>query len=265
MWRVRRAVLVGILAGMMISSPLLVCCQEPGAAAPAPAGRSEKLDLGYVTPEATLAAVVQPRRVLTAPGMEMLPIEVISAAGKKELGFDPLQIEQIVLVLVAPQAGQPPQAGVAVRFAGPIDMKAKVLQELSQRTVEGDWEGKPYRKGAGPMDPSIFQPDERTLLVAHDGLLRSMVANRAKPAEGPVSRLLGAMEGSPDFAAALAFEPIRELLSAQLREVPPPFAMLGVDKIPDLVSSVEARVNLTGATAMSLTVRAKDEAAAKEL
>ena len=53
----------------------------------------------YVTPETVAAAVAFPRRVLTAPEMEMLPVEVLSALGKKELGIDPVEIEQVMVIV----------------------------------------------------------------------------------------------------------------------------------------------------------------------
>jgi len=261
MRRVRRAMIVGMLVGMMISTPIMVYGQE---AAAAKGGHSAKLDLGYVPPDAALGVVAQPRRVLTAPDMEMLPIEVITAAGKQHLGFDPAEVEQVVLVALAPVLGMPPQAGVAIRFANPVRQDG-VLPMLAEVTVPADLDGKPYRRGTNPMVPSIFQPDGRTLLVAHDELLRKMLANHAKPAPGPVSRLLGKMEGPPDVAAVLYFDPIRDLVSMAVRQAPLPPPLAGVEKIPELVSSVEAQATFLGASAMSLTVRARDEAAAKEL
>ncbi len=260
----RRAAICWVLIWAMILSPPLVYSQEAagGTKPVAPAGA--KPTLGYVTPEATVAAVAHPRRVLTAPGMEMLPIEVISAAGQKELGFDPLQIEQVLAMAEAPQLGMPPQAGLVLRFAAPIRQE-RILSGLLERTAEDKLDGKTYRRGQGPMDFSIFQPDDRTLIVAHDGLLRRMLANRASPKEGAVSRLLDAVKDSPDFVAVLSVEPLRELASALLSQapVPPPFA--GVEKIPELLSSLEAKASFTGDMAMSLTARARDEAAAKEL
>jgi prepilin-type processing-associated H-X9-DG protein len=250
-----------MLVGMMISTPMVVYGQQ---AAAAEAGHSAKLELGYVPPDAALGAVAQPRRVLTAPEMEMLPIEVIAAAGKKHLGFDPAEVEQVVVVALAPVLGMPPQAGVAIRFAKPIGQEG-VLPVLAEVTVPAELDGKPYRRGANPMVPSIFQPDARTLLVAHDELLRKMLANHAKPSPGPVSRLLGKMEGPPDVAVALYFDPIRDLVSMALRQEPLPPPLAGVEKIPALVSSVEAQATFVGESAMSLTVRARDEAAAKEL
>jgi prepilin-type processing-associated H-X9-DG protein len=228
--------------------------------APAPVA---KLDLGFVTPDAVVAVVAHPRRVLTAPESEMLPTEVITAAGKKEAGFDPLQLEQAMIVIEPPGTDEP-QVGLVLRFAVPVDEKG-LLPALKQNTVKDEFEGKSYYRAKDARDASIFLPDNRTVLVGHDALVRKMVKNRAAPKAGKVGRLLGAIGGNPDLAAVVDVEPLRGLIAAPLAmaPVPPPFE--SVKKIPDLVSSVEAKVHLVGDGGMSLVVRANDEAAAQEL
>jgi prepilin-type processing-associated H-X9-DG protein len=263
MRRKHRAAVAWLLVIVMAMSPSMVYAQQPAAAVGKPAGGGLKLDLGYVTPETVAAVVVHPRRVLTSPEMEMLPTEVLSAAGKKELGIDPVEIEQILLIAEPPQAG-PPQAGIVVRLASPLGA-GEILPQLLGGTREAELQGKTYRQGAGPMGFSVFRAEERTLIVAHDGLLRKMVANHAQPQEGNMSRLLGRMKDPPDLLAFLLVEPLRPLLAGPMAEatVPPPLA--DIKKIPDLVSSIGAKVNLTGDMAMSLAVRAQDEAAAEQL
>ena len=46
-----------------------------------------KIDLRYVTPKAVAIAAVRPRQILTAPNAEMLPVEVVTAAGLVHLGL----------------------------------------------------------------------------------------------------------------------------------------------------------------------------------
>ena len=126
-------------------------------------------------------------------------------------------------------------------------------------------DGKTYRKAAGPMDFSIFRPDDRTLMVAHDDLLRKMLANRAKPTEGKMTNVLKRIAEPPDALAVLLVEPIRPLIAGSLAMVPVPPPLADLKKVPDLLNSVGAKVNLTGNMAMSLTLRATDEEAAEQL
>src|SRR5580704_17317992 len=59
------------------------------------------VDLSYVTAKAFAGVYARIGRVLTSPQVEMFPIEVFAAVGKKELGIDPNDVES-VLVLVEP-------------------------------------------------------------------------------------------------------------------------------------------------------------------
>ena len=112
---------------------------------------------------------------------------------------------------------------------------------------------------------SIFRADDRTVLVGSDPLLRKVVANHAQPKEGPMSKLLGSVTKPPDLMAIVLVEPLRPLLAMPLAmaQLPPQFADL--PKVPDLVTSIGAKVNVTGGPSVTLAVRANDEAAAKEL
>jgi prepilin-type processing-associated H-X9-DG protein len=261
-WK-HRGTIVWLLVVVMTSSPSLVYSQSLAVAPQKPATGKTKVDLGYVTPAAAAAVVAYPRHVLTAPSMEMLPIEVITVAGIKELGINPVEIEQILAIAELSSAG-PPQAAVVVRMASPLG-QGKILAPLWDRTADAKLDGKTYRQGNGPMDFSIFRPDDRTLLVAHDALLRQMLSNHASPKEGSMSRVLGRITEPPDVLAVLLVEPIRPLIAASLAMAPVPLPLADATKIPDLLVSVGAKVNLTGDMAMSLTLRATDEAAAKQI
>ena len=72
----RRRVVGWVLVVTMVASPSWVYAQQ--GLVTSPALPASKLDLSYVTPGAAFAVVAHPRRVLMSPGMEMLPIEVIS-------------------------------------------------------------------------------------------------------------------------------------------------------------------------------------------
>ncbi len=91
-----------ILMVTMVAMPTFGFAQQPVATQ-----QLDKADLGYITPNAMLTIVAHPRRVLTLPAMEMMPIEVVSAAGKKELGIEPADVQRVLLVVEAPTAGPP--------------------------------------------------------------------------------------------------------------------------------------------------------------
>ncbi len=266
MSRKHRTSITWLLVVVMTYSPSLVFAQPPTDAKQTKAEGKAKIDTSYITPETTAAAVLYPRHVLTAPGMEMLPIEVITAAGKSRLGIDPLEIEQVVAIVEPPaslQAG-PPQAGIVVRMASPL-AEGEILAPLWEQTQEAKIEGKTYRKAAEPMGFSIFCPDEHTVIVAHDPLLHKILDNHAKPKPGKMAKFLGRLSDPPDASAVLLVEPIRPLITQSFAKEPVPMPFQDVKRIPELLNSIGAKANFTGDMAMSLTLRATDEKAAEDL
>lgn len=269
MRRKHRRLITWVLIVVMAGSPGMAYSQAPAAKEAADSGAEPKLDAGYVTPKAAAAVVAHPRRVLTAPELEMLPVEIISAAGKKATGIDPLQVEQILAIAEPPQSppGQPgpmAQGAIVLRLAAPIG-KEKILPQIWDQTTEGQLEGKPYRQPRSPLGLGIFQPDERTLIFGTDDLVRRMAANHAQPKEGKMSRILERMSTLPDAMALLLVEPIRPLVAPVLAQAPVPPPLANLKKVPDLVYSVGVKANLTGDMSMSLALRANDEEAAKQL
>jgi type II secretory pathway pseudopilin PulG len=260
--RRHRSTIAWLLIAVMSLPPSLAYAQPPAAGAPARAAKAA-LDLGYITPETVAAVVAHPRRVLTAPEMELLPVEVISAAGKKELGIDPVNVEQVLAIVEPPQAG-PPAVAIVLRFANPLE-QGQVFPPLWERTADAELDGKTYRQALGAMDLSIFRPDDRTLILAHDGLLRKMLKQHAEPAAGEMSRVLGRFPELPDILGILLVAPLRPLAGAALAEAPLPPPLADLKKVPEQLSLIGVRANLTGDMAMSLTLRAEDDAAAQQL
>ena len=256
---IARKMVCCLLAVSMALSPALIHVEQSAALAAETGGA----DLAYITPEATFAAVTYPRRVLTAPQMEMLPIEVMSAAGKKELGIDPVDVESIMVIVEPPVAG-PPGYGAVVRFSKPYQLDG-LLAPLADSTTEGELNGKPYRQAQSPMLPSLYMPDDQTLIVAEDSFLRKMLANHEAPAEGPLGKLFGSTSTSGDLVAIAVLEPVREMLSAMAAQapVPPPFE--GVKRVPSLLKAAKVQVSVTGGTSASLVLLTPSEAAAEEL
>lgn len=254
-----------MLVVVMAYSPSLVFAGEAAEAQPSRTeGEGNKeIDVSFVTPRTAVAVVLHPRHVLTSSHAEMLPTEVITAAGKAHLGIDPLNVEQVIAIAEPPQAG-PPGAAVILRMAEPLGDEP-VLGPLWQRTAEAQLDGKTYRRGMGPMDCSIYRPDDRTLIVATDPLLRQIVSNRADPQEGSMSKILGRVASPPDALVIVLVEPLRPLLAGPLAMAPIPPEFADAKKIPELLNSVGAKVNLTGNMDMSLTLKANDAAAADQL
>jgi prepilin-type processing-associated H-X9-DG protein len=247
-----------------VSVFLIACSQATGQPAASAVPAAAAIDRGYITPNAVLAAVAHPRRLLTAPEMEMLPLEIISAAGLKELGLDPVGIDEILAVAEIPAFQNPPLLGLVLHFNEPLQ-QGGLLPQLVKRTTRAELNGKGYRKAISREDFSLMRADPQTILIASDELLAKMLTNLAKVEAGPAAKLLGQMSGSPDAAVVLVLDPIRPGLKAELQKAPVPPAFANFLTIPDLIVSAEAQATLLGRGGGSLVLRARDEEAAKQL
>lgn len=221
-------------------------------------------DLAYVPPTATAAVILHPRRVLTAPESELLPLEVISAVGKKEFGLEPLEIEWAVAVAEVGGFG-PPQFGLVLRFSAPLD-DSQLLNSLKQDTEKETLEGRPYYRSRDLLFmPSIFLPDDHTVIVAQEVMLQKMLRNHRDPRPGKVSRILDDMKRLPDAAAALDFEPLRPLVRRFFLQEPLPPPLAALQDVPRLVADVEARVDFIGSPSLYLALRSNNDADALKL
>ncbi len=157
MSRKHRRAIAWLLVAVMSFSPSLVYAQaaETAASAAVPVPKP-KLDLSYVTPETAAIVVAFPRHVLTAPEMEMLPVEVFTAAGLKELGIDPAQIEQILAVVEPPQAGAM-LAAVVVEMASPLGQE-KLWRPCSRGRWKTNWTASRTAAGRIRWRPAFSAP-----------------------------------------------------------------------------------------------------------
>ena len=246
-----------LLVVITIFSPAWVYAQQ-GAAA-----RATQVDVSYVTPGAVLAAVAHPQRVLKSPDMEMLPIEVISAAGKQYVGIDPLDIVQLIAVVEPPTQG-PPEFGIVAILAKPYRIEALILPP-NWPLANAQLDGRPYRQSQNPMLPGLYMPNDQTLMVATDGLLRKMLENKKSPKEGPLSRILSktsAVRRCDGTAGPRAGAP---MLAAQLDQAPLPPQLESVKRLPALIDAVKLELTMAATPGASAVLLAPTEPAAVDL
>ncbi len=228
-----------------------------------------KVDLTYVTPQAVAIVTGRPRHVLTAPGSELLPHEIITAAGLEHVGFDPVDVEEFVLFVEPPVAG-PPGFAVELKFAKPFEL-SQLKDRLVGHTQPGELGGKAYLKSAHPMGPSFFMPDERTLLVANEAALERMLKVEGTEQHSPLIDRVRNMSNAYDLSAVADIASVRQLVNSALgvavmqqgKKFPKelqPFL-----DAPNLVNAVELATTLTEAGPTSLVVYGENEASAEKL
>jgi hypothetical protein len=228
-----------------------------------------KVDLSYVSPQAVALIVLHPAQLLRAPGSEYLPHEVLTVAGTQHLGIDPADVSEVT-IFVDPPMGFQPRFGVAVKFVEPFSM-SKLPEQLRAHTQPGELAGQQYLQSSHPQLPSLYMPNDRTLLVAPDASLRQMLAVSELQQTSPLfERVRGVAVASELYAvvdvATLRpmIMPMVQMAIAQQGEKFPAEAKPFVE-LPNLISSVELTVNLMSAGPNSLVAHANDAASADRI
>ena len=231
-----------LFAATLLVLPLLLASASRPTAAQEAAGAFR-----FIPAEAFAAVVAYPKEVADQPEMELLPKEVITAAGLKELGLDPLDIEQFVAFMEGPSDSPLPAFGAVIRFSKPVDQQ-KLLPPLMANTQKSTLNGKPFFQGQAPFLPSVMLPNDRTVVIAPEATLTKMMSGKA--ADSPLLKILRGMPKKHHLSVVATIDPIRPLIDAQLAQappLPPPFSQFL--KIPNHVSALELHVDVAGAEA----------------
>lgn len=250
------SILRAFLAITMVISPLAVVrAQTPAAGT---------LDTKWLTPETVGVGYLRPRQVLTAENAELLPLEIFAATGMKYLGVDPIDIKTVTIA-VEPRADEP-HVAIVLEFLKPFDM-ANLSPEMTDGTTSKELNGKPYLEQPAKRGPSFYSPNESTLIIASDPMLRKIVAQDEKPQSSPLISDIKARQATDDLYVAVDVKSLRPLIDASLAQqasqVPPPFQKYL--KASEFVRSADFAFNLSSLTPPALNVYANDDTAAKSL
>jgi hypothetical protein len=173
-------------------------------AAEAPVAVDVGLSLAHVPDDASFVLAARPAAILARPEIKGL---LDAFAEQPEVGrilslVDPASIEQVTVVVngspggvMAVLNGKPSdaeallllQGGLIVRTKTPRDWVAAAKALIPMTIVEGRRAGHVYHTVMrdGPLGIGLYQPDERTLIVAPSMAIASFVAPRRPDAAAP--------------------------------------------------------------------------------
>lgn len=230
---------VSLFAFMAATLPAALLAEEP-------------LNLRFIPEEAVAAVVVQPRAFLTADAMEMLPVEVLSAAAIDELGVDPVDVKQVVLVVGPPSPQGPPQVGVVVHLTKEYEREAIVSKLVAM--------GKENGFATGGM------PNAKTVWMAQPGIGPAMKVADGKGDSPLLTLMREKADPSSHVQAYVSVAAVRDFAKVMLQMAPPlpgPFA--GAKQLPDQLDSIRLSANVGEAIELKLSLDAVDEAAGAEV
>ena len=236
-------------------------------AVPAPrvhaAQKSALQGIEYVPAEAVAAAVVNFRKLKTAPGLEFMPWEILTAAGLQELGFDPLKIEQVIAMVAPPSMAPNPGLGAIVTLSSPVTLKPALLARAERVLVAGK---QAYRFRINPP-VELVVINGKTMVLGTPGFLESMLkasaGQESSAARSPLRQLIGTQAPTDDVAVFLAVEPLRPMLNSGLQNTPPlPPALEFVRSLPAQLRSLRLNINVESENQVQLVATATDAEAA---
>jgi prepilin-type processing-associated H-X9-DG protein len=224
---------------------------------------AEHLDLTYIPAEAVSVIVAHPQAVLTGPDAEWIPVEVITAQGMKEWGFDPLKIQEAVVLFAPPTQGTDPDFAAILRLSEAYS-KAAVTAKLvgMEKNIDGKAVVETTLPGARPI--WLHLPDDKTIMIGTAPLVGKMLV--AKDAKSPLVELLKKVDVSSHLTAVFSIDAVRPIMKQAVAAAPPvPPQFQGFLKLPDLLSALLLRVNIGERFQASLTLRARDDASSEEV
>lgn len=249
--------------------PLVIACVSLLAGSLSVARAAEETALRgteYVPPEAAVAVVVNFSKLQSAPSLELMPWEILTAAGIQDFGFDPLKIHQVIAVAAPPSMGAPPGLGAVVSLSMSVTLKPSVLAQAQRVLVAGQQVYR-FRKNP-PIELALV--DKKTMVLGTPGFLESMLRAAAVPgnaaAKSSLRQLVGTRAPSDEVAVFVAVQPARQFLKTGLENTPPlPPPLEFVRGLPDQVSSLRLNVNVAERQKVQLVATATDADAAAEI
>ncbi len=214
----------------------------------------------YLLPDAAAIVIARPRQLLTSPMVQMYPVEVVTAACLKELGFDPVGVKKVT-ISITPPMGKAPSYAAVVELVEPVDL-GSLSSDLIKHTTPSTLNGRPYLKSAHPLKPSFYYVEPTKLLIAPEQDLQKLLsADHAPPA---MASEIQSLEGLDDLLVLCDVATLRPLIQlgllAAASEIPPearPFLDL-----PNQLKRVQLRLSISGSGPCELTVDAENEQSA---
>ncbi|MDB2685995.1 DUF1559 domain-containing protein [Mariniblastus sp.] len=203
-----------------------------------------ELNTNHIPDSAFAGFTIFPQQFKNDKQFEMLPYEVMTAWGKRELGIDPMEASQITMIVKAPKdldtfEQQPPSWAAIMHFKSQQKLDGDLLDQLDK-----DPNGKVYHGDNRAGIPSALLLDDKTVVLGDDAWFDELEKAGADSSLGKLMKT--EMAGGGDFVALLDIEKIRPVLNQMMEQMPPglPPAVKRLKELPELLDSKVVRLDL---------------------
>lgn len=222
----------------------------------------------FVPSSAFVAAVLFPKKIASNPSLKLFPMEVVTAWGKKEFGFDPLLILQATWIMEPPKPpgefGRPSWAAV-LSFEKMQGLTGGMIDQLEKKTIAG----KTVFSGLKQGTPSFLVFDESTIIVGEETLFEKLLVADGTGKLVELFKHPNVKGQTLVTVDVVAMRPlIEELLNSSdwvenEKSAPLPPAMADLKLLPNLLESIEFGLNIENTFESTLVLHATDSEAAK--
>lgn len=197
------------------------------------------------------AAAIEPSKLPEDESLNLLPYEIIEAAGIESLGFDPIDLEAVVAFATLPLVEPPVATGVLFKLKNGVSPQFTWLEEMESAQLESGEEY--FREPNGGDDAICFaQLSDSVLVLGGLEAVSQCVTNVTD------STIVGNMiiedRNEGQLIAAASLVSLRPILQLAIAEAPPmPQELAGLKAIPTDTDAVRTHLDLSQHR-MSLTV-----------
>jgi type II secretory pathway pseudopilin PulG len=219
------------------------------------------IDMTYVLPQACLVVSARPQAIYNSPMFQMMPLEVLQAASIQHIGIDALEMDRLLISMEPPLTG-PPDYSVFMSFTS--DVAGKLVPEVTKNLEEQVGSERPHFKNPKPIEPSLYFPTDTTILATSEDVLQKFLTGGITPYENNINGKLGSAAGD-DLYVAVDVAPLRPMINMALMQAEIPMELGYLYEAPNLIKSVEFRINVSNAGTNELVIDANNAADAEKL
>lgn len=175
----------------------------------------------HLTPQSIAALTIRPAAILEEPSFDVLPIEIAEAACQKYLGISAASINRVTVVIEPPLGFQPFYAVVVdLDEAMSLDgFHEEIREVLAEQTTDIELNGRTCLQNNSPEMPSLYMPNEKTLVAAPMGMIKKLLAKGVSEKDKPLARAMLKDGGAENHLhAAVQLEQLQPLIDLALMQ-----------------------------------------------
>ncbi len=227
----------------------------------------DKPSVEFIPRSAVAGAAVFPKKLAANPNFKAFPHEVVTAWGKKELGFDPMLITEVTFILrkIEPFNGdnpsdQQPGWAAVLHFEEMQGLSGAMIDQLEKKSIGGKTVFSGIDGG-----PSFMVFDESTLIIGNETWFSELITT---PRQGELVEMFANPEVTGQWVTFANIKEMRPILTEIFKafdDYELPSQVADFRQIPNLVDALEIGLDLDGKIESKLLVHAANPDAAQRV